>query len=71
MCAGVGTEAYPQLFSLADILTAWNPDNITIPLTAHQYSSLREFNYQVRARRCAAIVSVRVCVDSLAAFAGH
>ena len=39
------SEPYPRLFSLKDILTAWNPDDITVPASYPQYNSLREFDF--------------------------
>ena len=39
---------YPKMFPLQDILRYWNPDNVTIPSTYGQYSSLRHFDFMVR-----------------------
>jgi hypothetical protein len=38
-------EPYPQFFSLADILTAWNPDRVDIPASYPLYNSLRSFDH--------------------------
>lgn len=44
---GLIDPEYPQSFPLQDILKHWNPDDVTIPATYGQYSSLKVFDYQV------------------------
>jgi hypothetical protein len=39
---------YPATYPLADILSDWNPDVLTIPRTYGKYQSLRIFDYQVK-----------------------
>ena len=48
------SSAYPALFSLADILTAWNPDAVAIPSSYGQYSSLHTFDFSVAEQRAMA-----------------
>jgi hypothetical protein len=44
---GAEIEAYPRLFSLADILTEWNPDDVNIPADYSKHNTLRYFDYSV------------------------
>jgi hypothetical protein len=37
--------SYPKMFPLKDILSHWNPDDIRIPASYGQYSSLKSFDY--------------------------
>lgn len=39
------TDSYPILFSLADILNSWNPDDVTIPSSYSRFSTLAVFDY--------------------------
>ena len=38
-------QEYPALFPLVDILRSWNPDDVAIPASYGQHSSLRSFDY--------------------------
>ncbi len=42
-------RSYPPTKPLQDILRAWNPDNITVPLGADLSGGLKAFDYSVRA----------------------
>jgi hypothetical protein len=59
---GPGVPAdYPQHYLLQDILKEWNPDDVIVPKSYGKFTSLKQFDFQVRVLCCA--VSRQCCEE--------